>query len=117
MNYKVEIEECRIGFVEVERLSTATGWETLSHMRERAKEAVEDGVLLPVWEQDEIEVSADPGSGLRCYDVDAPCAQKAGWMTSYCGTHEEPMLEGLDTCQRRVDDLAQREDENQERLW
>jgi hypothetical protein len=86
-------------------------------MRERAKEAVEDGLLLPVWEPDEIEVSADPGHGLRCYDTSAPCGKKAGWPTDYCGTHDEPLLEGLDTCQRRIDDLAQQADANQERIW
>ena len=113
MNYYVEIEEQRIGFVEIERQHN----ETLSHMRERAKEAVEDGLLLPVWEPDEVEIAADPGLGLRRYDASAPCRQKAGYLTAYCGTHDEPMLEGLDTCQRRLDDLIQQADANQERIW
>ena len=111
--YKIEIEEIRRGFVEVER----DQGETIAHMRERAKEAVEDGVMLPVWEEDELEVSADPSDGLRCYDLDAPCRQKVGSLTRFCSTHDEPMVDGLDTCQRRVDDLVAQRDRSQEQLW
>ena len=113
MNYKVEIEERRIGFVEIERQHN----ESMPHMRERAKEAVEDGLLLPIWEVDEVEIAADPGLGLRCYDATAPCRQKAGYMTAYCGTHDEPFTDDSGSCQRRLDDLAQQADANQERLW
>jgi hypothetical protein len=113
VRYSVEIEETRRGFVEVER----SDGESLSHLRERTKEDVEDGLLLPVWEEDEIEIAADPARGLRCYDLDKPCQLKPGWPTSYCGTHDEPMLDDQEVCQRRIDDLAQQEDANQVRLW
>ena len=110
--YRVEIEEVRRGFVTIEGVPG----ETRSHVRDRAREAVEDLLLLPVWEEDEVDISTDPADCLRCYDADEECRQRIGWVTAYCDVHDEPMLRGLDYCDRRADDLTQQA-EDQERLW
>jgi hypothetical protein len=110
--YCVEVEETRRGFVIIEGVPG----ETRSHVRDRAREAVEDLLLLPIWEEDEIEVSTDNADGLRCYDADEECRQKVGCVTAFCDVHWEPMLKGLDYCERRADDLTQQA-VDQERLW
>jgi hypothetical protein len=105
--YRVEIEQTILGWVEVE----AEVEEPPEAVRTRVQEAVEDEVLIPRW-TDDFTVHT-----CRLYDADLPCRQQVGAMTRYCGVHDEPMVEGLDKCQRRVDDLAEQEDPAQSRLW
>ena|ERR1035437_1790156 len=107
MHYKVEIEERRLGWVEVE----AEPDELLGDVREKARGMVEEGELVPVWSDDSTIHTC------RMYDVDAPCRQFIGSTTPYCITHELPFEKGLDVCCRRLEDVALRLDQAQEKMW
>ena len=62
--YRIEIEQVTRGFVELEGLPG----EPLDATRVRACEAVEDGLLLPLWEPDEVQITT-----IRVYDAAAEC--------------------------------------------
>jgi hypothetical protein len=105
--YRIEIEKTILGWVEVE----AQPNEDTGDIRTRVRGAVEDDLLVPRWTDDFTILTC------RMYDADAECRQEVGSLTRYCATHDEPMCEGLDCCQRRVDDLTVQEDPAQPRLW
>ena len=107
MHYKVEIEERRLGWVEVE----AEPDELLGDVRERPRGMVEEGELAPIWSDDSTIHTC------RMYDADAECWPFTGSTTRYCRTHDMPLEKGLDFCQQRLDDFAQRADTAQEKMW
>jgi|ERR1035437_2918760 hypothetical protein len=106
--YRIEIEQVTRGFVEVESLPG----ESLYDSEARAREAVEEGLLLPLWEPDEVQITT-----CRIYDAEAECRQEVGATTAFCGVHGEPMKPGLDRCWRMCDDRAEQDDPAQERIW
>jgi hypothetical protein len=103
--YRIEIEQTIRGFVEVEAQPGDSG------VRARAREAVEDGLLLPCWE-DDIQIRTG-----RLYDVATRCRQEVGSTTPFCTVHGEPMKPGLAICWRWCDDRAEQDDPAQGRLW
>ena len=107
MRWKIEVASTTLGWVEIE----AEPGDLPGDIRERAKGMVEECELVPVWTED-VTVRT-----MRMYDADAECEQKVGSTTLYCGRHDEPMEKGLDSCARRIEDVALRIDPDQERLW
>jgi hypothetical protein len=96
--YRIEVEQVTRGFIEVE----LHPGEALYDLRARARDDVEDGLLVPLWEPDEVQVTTG-----RLYDAEAKCRQEVGATTHFCAVHQEPMKPGLDICWRWSDDRAE----------
>ena len=106
--WRIEIEQVTRGFVDLESLAG----ESQRAIEVRACEAVEDGLLLPQWEPDEVQITV-----IRIYDAEAECRQEVGFKTPFCAVHEEPMEPGVDYCRRMCDDRAEQDDPAQGRIW
>ena len=88
MRYRVEVEQHRFGWIEVD----AEPGEPLSSIAERAKTIADESVTIPFWTDDITNETR------RIFDADAPCVLGGGEAVRFCKTHETPMMPRQDVC-------------------
>ena len=107
MRYRIELEHTSLGWL----IAEPEPGESRQDCLRRAKEAVEDGDLALDWSDD------SSYRVVRYYDADAACRLARDEPVRWCETHQEPLVEGLDICWRKSDDLAAENLDSQTKAW